>query len=251
MIRRASPINFGPPSEVIPIGEWEGKLATRYAGGLRYMPTPTTMINGLTATMQIFVGPSDPFGSFFAMWAGSLKFRFFTDSPKTARTLMQVAYYPGLIGPAEDVHMGGISYPSSGEAVHVDAQSTINLATGPIPGSLPARELLFPLSTETQFADLNVPFYNTYERLTTDGEFYGHNGVLVVPFLGKVEASSYVIDELLEIYTSAGDDFRYSVFRPPLSIRFGVGVIGNNKVGTTYRNLNGLRSNHVPSAPPV
>jgi len=195
---------------------------------------------GKTAQMLIYIGPPDQMSQFFTFWAGSISLRIFSASTRINR----IFHVPGIAkvfpynNPViEDGHMlSSLSAPGSVQKrVFKDDTNTVTVSTHAKTFTQQAMELQYPIS-DNQWIDVNVPFYVTYERLVTNGLYFGHAGVVVVEFETD-DSTDKDTPYIPYVYASVGDDFRYSVWRPPINTLFGPRFTGGFPAVTTGRTV--------------
>nr|UFT26907.1 putative polyprotein [Drosophila-associated picorna-like virus] len=141
----------------------------------------------------------------FAAWAGSIKYRFFTEEPD----FLEIMFQPFFNGDQQfGVSVGDVvrgSVVRSGVTV-VSADTSV---VGPY-----AREMGFP-SWHRQYVDVSVPFQSHFNFLFTS------KTQEVAPISsGTITMSGAESGEEIRVYSAFGDDLRLGVYRPPLQTNF-------------------------------
>lgn len=159
----------------------------------------------------VYSGPaklSHPLNTFYAGWAGGIKYRFFSNTVYNPG--ISVKYFPT---PTDD-SIDALRPPLVGALFDPEYEDRLTLNTltygssyNALYGSFAAQEQAFPLANQS-YIDVHVPFQSEYDFVS-----YGNT---TVPGLIALAINTGDVAELIA-YTSAADDYAPGILVPPQS----------------------------------
>jgi hypothetical protein len=152
--------------------------------------------------------------AFFAVWAGSVKYRIFNQDDNVGN----VVFVPYLN--TDQRICVPIIDALNGEAFTYNSEAVTSLSSVSAPM---ARERSYPLALK-QFIDVSAPFQTHFNFC------YNSKTQDIAPIASGTMALSYG-DQEPEIYTAFGDDLRLGVFRPPQTTTLNFAGFSGGKAG--------------------
>jgi hypothetical protein len=171
--------------------------------------------------INIGVQPQHIFRGLFAAWAGSIKYRIYTER---AGSLPQVTFVPFLNPSGREPGIPIIDAMNSHSFVDINTNTAITSNTA-ITGSI-AREVQYPITQDVSYIDVSCPFQSHFNFC-----YNSKTGPVTPVSSGTLAISSADSQAPDRIFTAFGDDLRLGVYRPPRTTTFNLSVFRNGIAG--------------------
>jgi len=155
--------------------------------------------------VNIGVQPQHIFRGLFAAWAGSVKYRIYSDR---GGSLPQVFFSPYMNPSGRRPGIPIIDAMSGHSFINPDIGLAITSTTA-ITGSM-AREVQYPITQDVSYIDVSVPFQSHFNFC-----FNSKTGPVTPVSSGTLTVASADAISPNRIFTAFGDDLRLGIFRPP------------------------------------
>ncbi|APG78468.1 hypothetical protein [Hubei picorna-like virus 11] len=188
--------------------DWE-MFNTVVATDSDYLPTKMRTVK---------VSPACMWSSYYAGWAGTLRYRIFVpkNTVYSPVTFVPVPlWYKGYRKYPTDCVAGSLTTdvtltPNSGHYEKIHVRGTSATLTGP-------QEVLMPVSGDKEWIDVTVPFCSNFLfQLTPPVNDTSYDQSFVSAYTGVLEFGFDV--QRFRVFQCVGDDFDFGIWRPPLDV---------------------------------